>query len=104
MTTPQSLNDDLYDLNLAYLMAARDICAAEDPIAARVRLGLRSEVSKRLARLSVAELKAIARAGVLCFEPRFPACFWSETPLQHLDAAAIHAGLLAVSERNGRGD
>ena len=68
---------DMIDLNLSWLFKAREMARFNHKTAAVV-LGLDPSVVVHIARLSLQDLNAIARAKVMEFHPRFHPKFWSE--------------------------
>ncbi|MGD0959329.1 MAG: STAS-like domain-containing protein [Methylomonas sp.] len=66
---------DTYDLNLSWLVRAREVCR-ENAVHAQLFMGINTEEMRlAISRLSVEEIQLIAQSGCLCFEPRFSANF-----------------------------
>ncbi len=73
----QEADQDIIDLNLSWLFKARELARSNHTKAAIV-LGFDETVAKRISRLSIDELRSIARSGVMLFQPRFHQKFWGE--------------------------
>jgi hypothetical protein len=62
---------ELYKLNLAWLIKAREL-ARENPMLAELMMGINSEeMRSALGQLSIQDIQYIAQSGWLCFSPRF---------------------------------
>lgn len=98
---------DFSELNLQYLIQARDI-AKEDPEHAAVILGINKRIAKELATLSPAALSMVSKIKVPLIGPNQPTWWW-ERLLRALDdersdevqAIMEHANLLAITKGNG---
>lgn len=60
---------DFYELNLAYLHAAREL-ARLDPSEAVMRLGLNLDLIGALAEIGIEDLQRLASSSFLIFQPR----------------------------------
>jgi len=70
------MDDNIYHLNLDYLILAHELIQSGRQQQAMVSLGLTPEAVSILAEMPVDQLKALARSDVLSFAPRFPASAW----------------------------
>jgi hypothetical protein len=62
---------ELYKLNLAWLIKAREL-ARENPMLAELMMGISNEeMRSALSQLSIQDIQYIAQSGWLCFSPRF---------------------------------
>ncbi len=62
---------ELYKLNLAWLIKAREL-ARENPMLAELMMGISNEeMCSALSQLSIQDIQYIAQSGWLCFSPRF---------------------------------
>lgn len=62
---------ELYKLNLAWLIKAREL-ARENPMLAELMMGISDEeMRSALSQLSIQDIQYIAQSGWLCFSPRF---------------------------------
>ena len=62
---------ELYKLNLAWLIKAREL-ARENPMLAELMMGISDEdMRSALSQLSIRDIQYIAQSGWLCFSPRF---------------------------------
>lgn len=68
---------DMIDLNLFWLVKAREMARFDHETAALV-LGLDQAAVVHIAHLSLQDLNAIAHAKVMIFQPRFHPRFWGE--------------------------
>ncbi len=66
---------DLYDLNVAWLVKAREV-ARDDSIQAQLIMGIYDpEIRILISQLSMDDIQSIAQSGCLCFSPRFTSDF-----------------------------
>ena len=98
---------DFAELNLQYLIQARDI-AKEDPEHASVILGINKKIAKDLAKLSPAALSMVSTIKVPLIGPKQPTWWWKRLPRaldeersDEVQAIMEHANLLAITKRNG---
>jgi hypothetical protein len=71
----QICDQELYDLNLSWLVKAREI-ARESAVQAQLILGIADEEMRiAISKMSMEDMQAIARSGCLCFAPRFTTNF-----------------------------
>jgi len=82
----QKIDQDIIDLNLSWLVKAREL-AKLDQTKAAVMLGFDVSTADRIAQLPLEHLHDIARLGVMLFQPRFHTGFWDEL----LDDNKAHA-------------
>ena len=73
----QEADKDIVDLNLLWLIKAREIAKSNQTKAAVV-FGFDEVVADKLSRLSLEQLHRIAQVGVMLFQPRFHPKFWHE--------------------------
>ena len=71
------IDQDIVDLNLFWLIKARELAKANREKAVVV-LGLDASLANKFTSLSLDELNAIAHAGVLLFRPRFRPTLWRQ--------------------------
>lgn len=71
-----AMDDNIYNLNLDYLILARELIQSGRNQQAMVSLGLTPEAVNMLSTMPVDQLKALARSDVLSFAPRFPVSSW----------------------------
>ena len=98
---------DFSELNLQYLIQARDI-AKEDPEHAAVILGINKKIAKELANLSPAALCMVSKIKVPLIGPNQPTWWWkrffqalNDERSDEVQAIMEHANLLAITKRNG---
>jgi flagellar transcriptional activator FlhD len=70
------MDENIYNLNLDYLILAHELIQSGRKQQAMVRLGLTPEAVTILAKMPVDQLKVLARSDVLSFAPRFPVNSW----------------------------
>jgi hypothetical protein len=100
----QDADQDIYELNLLWLFKARELAKYNHKKAAIV-LGFDETVAKGISRLSIEELRGIARSGVMLFQPRFHPKFWKEMingDQRPSLAARFQALLMAAEEVSDR--
>jgi Flagellar transcriptional activator (FlhD) len=66
-----ALREEVFRLNLAYLVLAQRL-VAEDPVAAGVVFGVREPLLAWLRTASIGAITTLARSPVTLFAPRFP--------------------------------
>ena len=71
------IDQDIVDLNLFWLVKARELARA-DRKKAVVVLGLDANLMNKFTLLSIDDLNTIAHAGVLLFRPRFRPTLWRQ--------------------------
>jgi len=71
-----SVDDNIYHLNLDYLILAHELIQSGKQQQAMVSLGLTPEAVNILAKMPIDQLKVLARSDVLSFAPRFPVSSW----------------------------
>ncbi len=71
-----AMNNNIYNLNLDYLILAHELIQSGRTQQAMVSLGLTPEAVNILSKMPVDQLKALARSDVLNFAPRFPVSSW----------------------------
>lgn len=70
------MDDNIYNLNLDYLILAHELIQSGRKQQAMVSLGLSPEAVTILSEIQIDQLKALARSDVLSFAPRFPVSSW----------------------------
>jgi len=70
------MDENIYNLNLDYLILAHELVQAGFHQQAMVSMGLTAEAIELISTLPVNQVKKLARSDVLSFAPRFPASFW----------------------------
>jgi hypothetical protein len=70
------MDNNIYNLNLDYLILAHELIQSGRNQQAMVSLGLTPEAVNILSTMPVDQLKALARSDVLSFAPRFPVNSW----------------------------
>lgn len=96
---------DIRQLNVMYLVTARDLCRRA-PEQAPVLLGIEHSVVSKLAEMPVANLvKAAEAPGVLTFAGRFTTTFWRDLldaansgRDSEIEAAGNHATMMAAAK------
>ena len=76
------MDENLYNLNLEYLIVAQALILAENEQKAMFCLGLSPEAVSLLRTMPLTQLKMLARSEYLTFIPRFNPHKWAEF-LQH---------------------
>ena len=85
---------EIYELNLAWLIKAREL-ARENPILAEVTMGIGDiEMGSALSQLSIKDIQRIAQSGWLCFSPRFTTHFIQNIHAQSHEVVDVLLGLL----------
>ncbi|MEA3278586.1 MAG: flagellar transcriptional regulator FlhD [Pseudomonadota bacterium] len=95
---------DIVELNLAWLMKARELAKSE-PAKAIVLFGLDPGLLEVLCNASIENLRHLAQSGLMMFRPRFHIRFWrqrSETPERSSVGLALQSVLMAAEEIAGR--
>jgi hypothetical protein len=88
-------NQDIYDLNLAWLVMARQN-ARENAVNAQLIMGIADEKMRlAVSQLSMDDIKLIAQSGCLCFAPRFTTNFIQGLSTGRHDLAEILLALVA---------
>lgn len=99
----QTPDQDIVDLNLAWLITAREMTRTNRDKATIV-LGLDEVEMAWLSQVSLDELFAIARSGIMVLRPRFQPGFWHDLKGddQGLSPATLlQSFLLAAEEASG---
>ena len=73
----QEADKDIFDLNLLWLIKAREIARSNQTKAAIV-FGFDEVVADKISRLSLEQVHRIAHTSVMLFQPRFQPKFWHE--------------------------
>ena len=84
---------DISDLSFELLIKAREL-SRRDPSAAQLIFGIRKGMTEAFATMDIDQIRRVASAGVICFEPRFTPEF--ATKLAALEASEIDMFLNAV--------
>lgn len=85
---------EIYELNLAWLIKAREL-ARENPILAEVTMGIGDiEMGSALSQLSIKDIQRIAQSGWLCFSPRFTTHFIQNINAQSHEVVDVLLSLL----------
>lgn len=72
------MDDNLYNLNLDYLIAAKELILAGNEHKALFSLGLTPEAIPLIKGMSIKQFKLLARSDYLKFAPRFNPNQWEE--------------------------
>ncbi|MCK9608922.1 MAG: flagellar transcriptional regulator FlhD [Methylomonas sp.] len=72
------MDDNLYNLNLDYLLVAKEMIATGDAHKAQFYLGLPAEAIEILRNMTTKQMKALAGSDYLKFCPRFNPSHWRE--------------------------
>lgn len=72
------MNENLYQLNLDYLIVAQSLIFSESEQKAMFCLGLTNEAVSLLRKMPLEQLKNLARSDCLTFIPRFNPHTWSK--------------------------
>ena len=89
----QASDAEIYDLNLAWLIKAREL-ARENGMLAELMMGIGDEALRvAISQLSINDIQQLAQAGWLCFAPRFTANFLHNMITRPHDVADVLLGL-----------
>jgi len=94
----QEADQDIFELNLLWLVKAREL-AKYHPKKAAIVLGLDKAVMGSISKLSIEEISGIARSEIMLFQPRFHLKFWKEIfngGHENPFAARLHTLLVAT--------
>jgi hypothetical protein len=72
------MDENLYKLNLDYLIVAQSLILSESEQKAMFCLGLTTEAVSLLRKMPLEQLKSLARSDCLTFVPRFNSHKWSK--------------------------
>ena len=72
------MEENLYNLNIEYLIVAQQLILSGGDQKAMFCLGLSSEAVSNLKIMSIRQLKQLARSKYMLFTPRFNQCNWEE--------------------------
>jgi len=72
------MDNDLYNLNLDYLLVAKGMIAAGDAYKAQFYLGLPTDAIEILRNMPIKQMKALAGSDYLKFSPRINPSHWRE--------------------------
>lgn len=98
---------DLYELNLFYLLKAREMALAGKSQKASLVMGISQNNVNRLSALSFEKIRVLARSGALCYLIRLPDKFWKEFQNTEMDEELVKARVLlmiAAGERESDHD
>ena len=98
------IDQDIVDLNLFWLVKARELARANREKAVVV-LGLDANLMNKFTLLSIDDLNTIAHAGVLLFRPRFRPILWRQIIARggHPNLSdRLQTLLMAVGEQSDR--
>ena len=91
----QGCDQELYDLNLSWLVKAREI-ARENSVHAQLIMGIADEEMRlAVSKLSMDDMQNIARSGCLCFAPRFTTNFINGMTTRRYDLVDMLLALIA---------
>jgi len=94
-----SANQDIVDLNLSWLIKAREI-ARFDREKAAVVLGLDASLVDEISQLSISDLNTMAHAGVMLLRPRFRPGLWRKLIEQaHSPSLSVRLQTLLMAAR-----
>jgi len=94
-----SANQDIVDLNLLWLLKAREIARFNREKAAVV-LGLDASLVDEISQLSLGDLDTMAHAGVILFRPRFRPGLWRKLIEQaHSPSLSVRLQTLLTAAR-----
>jgi len=94
-----SAKQDIVDLNLIWLLKARDI-ARSNRARAAVVLGLDAGLLDEISQLSLGDLNTMAHAGVILFRPRFRRGLWRKLIEQaHSPSLSVRLQTLLTAAR-----
>jgi hypothetical protein len=91
-----SVDLDLYELNLFYLLKARDMALKGKSQKASLVMGISQDNVNRLPELSFEKIRILARSGVLCYSSRLPDKFWKEFQNTEMDEDLVKARVLLM--------
>ena len=96
----QDADQDIYELNLSWLFKAREL-AKRDRTKAAIVLGFDKGVAEGISRMSLEDLREIARSGIMLFQPRFHPKFWKEViEGDHRASLAVRFQALLMAARD----
>ena len=72
------MDENLYNLNIEYLIVAQQLILSGGDQKAMFCLGLSPEAVSNLKIMSIKQLKQLARSKYMLFTPRFNQCNWEE--------------------------
>lgn len=98
-----SLDVDLYELNLFYLLKAREMALKGRSQTASLVMGISQDNVNRLPGLSFEKIRTLARSGALCYESRLPHKFWKEFEHTEMDEELVKARVLLLIAAEGQG-
>jgi hypothetical protein len=70
------MDENLYNLNIQYLLVAQNLILAEGDHKAMFCLGLSPEAVTELKKMTIKQLKQLARSDLMLFTPRFNPSNW----------------------------
>jgi hypothetical protein len=89
----QASDAEIYDLNLAWLIKAREL-TRENAMLAELMMGIGDEALRVvISQLSINDIQQLAQAGWLCFAPRFTANFLQDLLTRPHDMVDVLLGL-----------
>lgn len=91
-----SVDPDLYELNLTYLLKAREMALMGESYKASLILGISQDSVNRLSELSIEKIRTLAKSGVLCFQSRLPDKFWKDLHNSSFDEELTMARILLM--------
>ncbi|QSA98127.1 flagellar transcriptional regulator FlhD [Methylococcus sp. EFPC2] len=94
---------DLYELNLFYLLKAREMALKGQSQTASLVMGISQDNVKRLPGLSFEKIRALARSGALCYTSRLPDKLWKEFENTEMDEELVRARVLLMIAAEGQG-
>lgn len=82
------MDRDIYEINRAYLLKARDLALSSGDHRAHYAMGISMDLAAFLRRISLVQLNALAAAEITCFSLRVPASI-----LRQIDSMTTQEGL-----------
>ncbi len=90
------VDPDLYELNLFYLLKAREMAMNGKAQGASLTMGIPQDVANRLPALPLEKIRTLASSGMLCFSSRLPEKFWREFQHTEMDGELLKARVLLM--------
>jgi len=87
---------DLYELNLFYLLKAREMAMNGKSQSASLAIRMPLDVVNRLPLLPMEKIRILAGSGMLCFSSRLPEKFWREFQNVEMSEELVKARVLLM--------
>ena len=91
---------DISDITFELLIKAREL-SRRDPLSAKLIFGLGSQMIKSISCMDIDQIRRIASAGIVCFEPRFTPEFASKQAALDIDEIDTFLNLIGTIDSKG---